>query len=95
MSDAPLEFYFDFNSPYGYVGAHLIDNIAERYDPKTHSHPILLGMAFKQTGAKPLTEIPIKQCPICTNPVHFYKEVPGFPGPAPGKPDIWKDDDES
>lgn len=60
MSDAPLEFYFDFNSPYGYVGAHLIDNIAERYDRKTDWHPILLGSAFKLTGAKPMTELPIK-----------------------------------
>ena len=60
MNNAPLEFYFDFNSPYGYVGAHLIDNIAERYDRTTDWHPILLGMAFKQTGAKPMDEIPIK-----------------------------------
>jgi len=41
-----------------------------------------------------LTEIPAKQCPICSNLVHLYKEVPGYPGPAPMKPDIWKDDDE-
>jgi len=60
MADAPLEFYFDFNSPYGYVGAHLIDNIAERYDRTTDWHPILLGLAFEKTGAKPMTEIPIK-----------------------------------
>jgi len=60
MSDAPLEFYFDFNSPYGYVGAHLIDNIAERYDRTTDWHPFLLGMAFKITGAKAMSETPIK-----------------------------------
>ncbi len=60
MSDAPIEFYFDFNSPYGYVCAHLIDNFAERFDRTTDWHPILLGMAFKQTGAKPMDEIPIK-----------------------------------
>ena len=60
MSGEPLEFYFDFNSPYGYVGAHLIDNIAERYDRTTDWHPILLGVAFEKTGAKPMNEIPIK-----------------------------------
>ena len=60
MADAPLEFYFDFNSPYGYVGAHLIDNIAERYDRTTDWHPILLGVVFEKTGAKPMGEIPIK-----------------------------------
>lgn len=60
MSDAPLEFYFDFNSPYGYVCAHLIDNFAERFDRTTDWHPILLGTVFKQTGAKPMSEISIK-----------------------------------
>jgi 2-hydroxychromene-2-carboxylate isomerase len=60
MSDAPIDFYFDFNSPYGYVGAHLIDNIAERYDRTTNWHPILLGVVFEKTGAKPMGEIPIK-----------------------------------
>jgi 2-hydroxychromene-2-carboxylate isomerase len=60
MSDAPIDFYFDFNSPYGYVGAHLIDNIAERYDRTTDWHPILLGVVFEKTGAKPMGEIPIK-----------------------------------
>jgi len=60
MADAPFEFYFDFNSPYGYVGAHLIDNIAERYDRATDWYPVLLGVAFKQTGARPMTEVPIK-----------------------------------
>lgn len=60
MSDAPLEFYFDFNSPYGYVGAHMIDNIAERYERTTDWRPILLAMAFQKTGAKPMNELPIK-----------------------------------
>jgi len=35
MSNEPIEFYFDFNSPYGWVGANMIDNIAERYDRTT------------------------------------------------------------
>jgi rubrerythrin len=37
-----------------------------------------------------LTEIPAKQCPICLNPVHYYKEVPGFPG-ASRKPDLFEE----
>ncbi|MCH2549500.1 MAG: 2-hydroxychromene-2-carboxylate isomerase [Alphaproteobacteria bacterium] len=60
MTDSPIEFYFDFNSPYGYVGAHLIDNIAERYDRKTDWYPISLGVAFKITGMKPMSDIPLK-----------------------------------
>lgn len=60
MTGKPIEFYFDFNSPYGYVAAHLIDNIAERYERTTDWHPILLGVIFKETGARPMREVPIK-----------------------------------
>jgi 2-hydroxychromene-2-carboxylate isomerase len=57
---APIEFYFDFTSPYGYVGAELIDALAARQGRKVNWHPILLGPIFKVTGTAPLTNIPIK-----------------------------------
>ena len=60
MSNTPIEFYFDFNSPYGWVGANMIDNIAERYDRTTDWFPILLSEAFKISGAKPMSDSPIK-----------------------------------
>lgn len=60
MSDKPIEFYFEFNSPYGYVAAHMIDHLAERYDRTVDWHATLLGPIFKETGARPMTEIPIK-----------------------------------
>jgi len=56
----PIDFYFDFSSPYGYLGAEKIDDIAARHGRVVVWHPILLGVVFRATGGAPLTEIPIK-----------------------------------
>ena len=58
--DAPLDFYFDFSSPYGYLASELIDDLAGRHGRRVAWHPILLGAVFRQTGSAPLTEIPLK-----------------------------------
>ncbi len=57
---APLDFYFDFASPYGYFASLDIDGIAARHGRLVEWHPIMLGAAFKLTGAKPLAETPLK-----------------------------------
>ncbi|MGC3963013.1 MAG: 2-hydroxychromene-2-carboxylate isomerase [Rhodocyclaceae bacterium] len=57
---APIDFYFDFSSPYGYLASELIDDLAARHDRPVVWHPILLGVAFKATGAAPLPQIPLK-----------------------------------
>ena len=57
---APIEFYFDFSSPYGYIASHKIDGIAAKYGRETLWRPFLLGVAFKATGGAPLPSIPIK-----------------------------------
>lgn len=54
MAD-PIDFYFDFSSPYAYLLSERIDELAARYDRKVHWHPILLGIIFKATGSAPLT----------------------------------------
>lgn len=56
----PLDFYFDFSSPYGYFAATRIDALAQKHGRSTVWHPILLGIVFKQTGGAPLPSIPIK-----------------------------------
>ena len=56
----PLDFYFDFTSPYGYLASEKIDALAEKFGRKVKWHPILLGVIFKTTGAAPLTNVPIK-----------------------------------
>ncbi|HEY2816449.1 MAG TPA: 2-hydroxychromene-2-carboxylate isomerase [Casimicrobiaceae bacterium] len=57
---APIDFYFDFSSPYGYLASHKIDALAEKHGRRVDWRPMLLGVAFKQTGAAPLTKIPLK-----------------------------------
>lgn len=56
----PIEFFFDFSSPYGYLASEKIDDIAARYGRKVRWRPILLGVVFKETGAAPLTGLPLK-----------------------------------
>lgn len=53
---APLEFYFDFSSPYGYVAAMRIDQIAAKHGRGVEWKPMLLGAVFKVAGSQPLTE---------------------------------------
>ena len=56
----PIEFYFDFSSPYGYLASEKIDDLAARHGRKVKWRPILLGVVFKQTGGAPLTMLPLK-----------------------------------
>jgi len=57
---APIDFYFDFSSPYGYLAAQKIDALAAKHGRSVDWHPVLLGVVFKQTGMAPLTGIPLK-----------------------------------
>ena len=60
MSGSPLQFFFDFSSPYGYLAAQKIDALAAKHGRTVDWRPMLLGVVFKQTGAAPLTEVPVK-----------------------------------
>lgn len=53
---APIDFYFDFSSPYGYFGSCRIDAIGERHGREIIWRPYLMGAVMKLTGAKPLVE---------------------------------------
>jgi 2-hydroxychromene-2-carboxylate isomerase len=57
---APVDFYFDFSSPYGYVASEKIEELAAKHGRSVAWHPVLLGVVFKQTGATPLTQVPLK-----------------------------------
>jgi 2-hydroxychromene-2-carboxylate isomerase len=52
---APIDFYFDFSSPYSYLLSERIDELAARFDRKVRWHPILFGVVFKASGSAPLT----------------------------------------
>lgn len=56
----PIDFYFDFASPYGYLAAEKIEPLAAKHGRGVTWRPTLLGAAFKVTGGKPLPEWPLK-----------------------------------
>jgi len=56
----PIEFYFDFSSPYGYLAAQRIEEVAGENGREVDWRPFLLGIVFKTTGGQPLLDIPLK-----------------------------------
>ena len=50
---SPLDFYFDFSSPYGYLMAEKIEAVATQHGRSVNWHPILLGVIFQATGSRP------------------------------------------
>ena len=61
MKAAPVEFYFDFVSPYGYLAATQIEDLAQRHERTVAWHPFLIGVTVMQVmGLKPLMDTPLK-----------------------------------
>ncbi len=56
----PIDFYFEFSSPYGYIASQLADGLGQRTGRKLRWRPFLLGPVFKATGQAPLVDIPLK-----------------------------------
>ena len=56
----PIDFYFDFSSPYGYIANRLVDALAAKHGRSVVWRPLLLGAVFKITGMAPLLEYPVK-----------------------------------
>ncbi len=57
---SPVDFYFEFSSPYGYIASQLAEDLEKRIGRPMQWRPILLGPVFKITGQAPLVEIPMK-----------------------------------
>ncbi len=57
---APIEFWFDFSSPYGYLASRKIEALAAKHGRGVDWRPMLLGVAFKHVGTAPLVDIPLK-----------------------------------
>jgi len=61
-SKPPVEFWFDFISPFGYLASLRIDEIAARHGREVRWHPVLIGVTvLKVMGLKPLMETPLKR----------------------------------
>ena len=55
-----MDFYFDFASPYGYIAATRIDDIAARHGRTVSWHPIMLSAMFKVSGMKAVMDQPLR-----------------------------------
>ncbi len=74
----PIDFYFEFASPYGYLASTQIEAIAARHGREVVWRPIMLGAAFKETGARPLMHVPLKG-PYLRHDVARFARLLGVP----------------
>jgi 2-hydroxychromene-2-carboxylate isomerase len=57
---SPVEFWFDFSSPYSYLASERIDDLAAKHGRKVKWRPVMLGAAFKASGLPLLLTVPLK-----------------------------------
>ena len=57
---APIEFWFDFSSPFGYLASTRIEALAAKYKRETIWRPFLLGAVYKVNGVVPTPNVPLK-----------------------------------
>ena len=57
----PLEFYFDFSSPYSYIANEWIDGVAAEHGRVVRRHALLLGATFQVAGLRPPVDYPLKR----------------------------------
>ncbi len=60
MSAAQIEFFWDSASPYTYLAATQIEQLAARHGATVRWRPFLLGKAFEATGNRAPASIPVK-----------------------------------
>ena len=57
----PLDFWFDFISPFGYLASLRIDQLAQRHGRSVDWHPLLVGVTvLKVMGLPPVPQTPLK-----------------------------------
>ena len=57
----PIDFWFDFTSPYSYIANEWVDALAARHGRTVQRHAILLGVAFQAAELKSPVAHPIKR----------------------------------
>jgi 2-hydroxychromene-2-carboxylate isomerase len=82
---APIDFYFDFSSPYGYLMAEKIDETAARHGRKVKWHPILLGVIFQATGSRPPMDGNSPKAKYVFNDFHRSARHMGIPYHPPSR----------
>ena len=57
----PIDFYFDFSSPYSYIASEWVEALAARHGRTVRWHAILLGATFQAAELKSPVSYPIKR----------------------------------
>jgi 2-hydroxychromene-2-carboxylate isomerase len=57
----PIDFYFDFSSPYSYIASEWVEAVAARHGRAVHWHAILLGATFQAAELKSPVSYPLKR----------------------------------
>lgn len=57
----PIDFYFDFSSPYSYIASEWVEALAARHGRTVRWHAILLGATFQAAELKSPVSHPIKR----------------------------------
>jgi 2-hydroxychromene-2-carboxylate isomerase len=57
----PIDFYFDFSSPYSYIASEWVEALAARHGRTVRWHAILLGALFQAAELKSPVSYPIKR----------------------------------
>jgi 2-hydroxychromene-2-carboxylate isomerase len=61
MDTSPIDFWFDFSSPYSYVASEWIEPLAVRHGRAVRWHAILLGATFQAAQLRSPVEHPLKR----------------------------------
>ncbi|MFN3296986.1 2-hydroxychromene-2-carboxylate isomerase, partial [Caldimonas sp.] len=61
MNKPPIDFYFDFSSPYSYIASEWIEALAARHGRTVRWHAVLLGVSFQAAELRPPVNHPIKR----------------------------------
>ena len=81
---SPIEFYFDFASPYAYLAATQIDALAAKHGRAVAWKPVLLGPIMKQIGTRPIRELPVRG-PYLEQDAPRFAAYLGVPFTAPAQ----------
>ena len=57
----PIDFYFDFSSPYSYIASEWIEALAARHGRTVDWKAMLISASFQVSGMKPQVELPLKR----------------------------------
>jgi 2-hydroxychromene-2-carboxylate isomerase len=57
----PIDFYFDFSSPYSYIASEWVEAVAARHGRAVQWHAILLGATFQAAGLQSPVAYPLKR----------------------------------